>query len=212
MTDEKKKSIKLKYETSIGELQGFISLLQPSKDYRTYGTNVLIPKQEGEALAEQLKKMRQEQFILNGRKGELAKLPCEPYCKQDKETGEKTPDPQERYVIRTKLPEKNSRGELNLKPLIVNAKAQPITGNVKIGEGTKAIVHVCFSGYAVGGKVGIKAQLLGVQIIELVEYESATSISLSDFKVQEGFDGVGEDFTDNTPVAEAVEETEEEEF
>lgn len=204
MAEEKIKNVSKKYVTEKRELQGFISLLQPSQRFRTYSTNVLLTKEEGEALCEEMKKMRHEQYVLNGKKGQLADLPCTPFGKQNEDTGEFIPDPEGRYVLKTKIAEKTQSGKMNPKPMIVNAKGQPITGTLKIGEGTIAKVHVTLSGYATGGKVGITAKLLGVQIFELVEYETSSSISLSDFDVEEtGFDGVGEATTEETATQEA---------
>lgn len=207
--NSKKDYVKKRYTTGKGVLTGFISIIKPSKNYDNYQAHILISKEEGEALIKELKELQQEQFILCGKKGKLAELPCKPYTIQDENTGEEIPDPEGRYILKTGNKAHNTKGETIPRPVLINAKKQPITGKVNIGEGTTARLLVTFTGYKAPIGIGISAKLLGCQIIELVEY-SGSGFTLDAFDEEEGFDGVGEDFTE-TEAPSTEEETEEEE-
>ena len=93
---------------------------------------------------------------------------------------------------------------------MINAKKQPITGNISIGEGTIARLGVTLSGYSVAGKTGVSVKLGLVQIINLVEY-SASGFNLDEFDEEDGFDGVGDEFTDEPVETSDVEEDDDEE-
>ena len=105
-------------------------------------------------------------------------------------------------------------GKIGKRIMIINAKKQPVK-NVSIGEGTIARLGVVLSGYSVAGKTGVSVKLGLVQIIELVEYVGG-GFSTDAFDVEEGFDGVGEEFSDDLVEDEASdsedEEDEEEDF
>jgi hypothetical protein len=207
---EKINNVKKKYTTGKGELTGYISVLTPSPQYDTYNAQILLSKEEGEALTKDLTELRKEQFQLCGKKGKLVDLPIKPYMIQDEETGEETPDKEGRYVLKTGGKGHNSKGETLKKPQFINAKCQPITGSVSIGEGTIARLSIIFSGYKAPIGIGISAKLLGGQIIKLVEY--ASGFDASEFEVEEdGFDGVGAEVKEDTKPVAATEETDEEE-
>lgn len=209
MANEETKNVKEKYVTGKGELTGFIAVLQPSKRFDNYTANILLSKEEGETLTKKMKELQKEQYIISGKKGKLAPLPIEPYAIQNEDTGETTPDSEGRYLLKTGNKAHNSKGEPMPKPNFFNAKGKPITGSISIGEGTVARLSLLLSGYKAPMGIGVTAKLKGGQIINLVEYKG-NGCSMDDFEVEEGFDGVGEAFTDTTP--ETTEETEEEEF
>ena len=206
---EKTNNVKKKYTTGKGELVGYVSVLAPSRQYDTYNAQILLSKEEGEALTKDLTELRKEQFQLCGKKGKLVDLPIKPYMIQDEETGEETPDKEGRYILKTGGKGHNSKGEALAKPQFINAKCQPITGQVSIGEGTIARLSILFQGYKSPIGIGISAKLKGGQIIKLVEY--ASGFDVSDFEVEEdGFDGVGIEVKEETKPA-ATEDTDEEE-
>lgn len=196
--------------TGKGELTGFISICKPSQNYRKYQAQILLSKEEGEALVKTLEELQAAQFVKEGRKGKLAPLPCQPYAVQDKDTGKEIPDKDGRYILKTNLDETTSKGTLNPKPIVINAHKQPVTGNLNIGEGTIARLQVLFKGYKAPIGIGVSAKLKGVQIINLVEYQN-NNFSIDMFDEEEGFDGVGEEFTEEEVTTTEVEEADEEE-
>ncbi len=211
MADEQTKNIREKYVTGKGELTGFIAILKPSEKYDNYTASILLSKEEGEALTQKIKDLQKEQFIICGKKGKLAPLPIEPYMTTNEETGEQIPDEQGRYLLKTGNKAHTSKGEPKPKPKFFNAKGQVITGSISVGEGTIARLSLTLSGYKAPMGIGITAKLKGGQIIKLVEYKG-NGCSMDDFEVEEdGFDGIGEAFTDNAPVTDDT-EGEEEEF
>ena len=212
-----KEHITDKYVTGKGELTGFIALVKPSTKFNkkgTYTASILLSKEEGEALTEKLKEVRTEQFKTYGKKTKVQDLPCKPYEIIDEETGEATPDPEGRYILKTSASAYIENGKIGKRIMIINAKKQPVK-NVSIGEGTIARLGVVLSGYSVAGKTGVSVKLGLVQIIELVEYVGG-GFSTDAFDVEEGFDGVGEEFSDDLVEDEASdsedEEDEEEDF
>ena len=203
--------VKSKYTTGKGELVGYLALTKPSPQYGNYSANILLSKEEGEALVTKLKEMRKEQFKICKNKGTLKDLPCTPYATYDEASGENIPDADGRYILKTSNKAFNKDGKFVFKPQFVNAKKEFITGNLSAGEGTIAKLSIIFEGYKAGANVGISAKLLGGQIINLIEYSSRPSVSLDDFDEEEGFDGIGEEFTEEPTKSEVVPEDDEEE-
>lgn len=198
-----KEHVTAKYVTGKVELTGFIALIEPSTKFNkegVYTTYALLSKEEGETLTQKMKDIRQEQFQKYGKGTKLAELQCKPYEIINEETGETTPDPEGRYILTAKANAYIENGKPKYKPMIINAKKQSVK-NIKIGEGTIARLGVVLSGYSVAGKTGVSVKLGMVQIIELVEYTGGFSADA--FDIEEGFDGVGEDF-DNMPVTETA--------
>lgn len=190
--------VKKKYTTGKGVLVGYLALTKPSKQYGNYSANILLSKEEGSALVAQLKELRKEQFKICNNKGTLKDLPCIPYTTYDEASGENIPDGEGRYILKTTNKAYNKDGKLVFKTQFINAQKEFITGDISAGEGTIAKLSLVFEGYKAGANVGISAKLLGGQIINLVAYSNKPSISLSDFEEEEGYDGVGEDFSEDT--------------
>lgn len=191
-----KEHITEKYVTGKGELVGFIALTKPSTTYDktgAYQASILLPKDEGEALAQKIKDVRTQQFKTYGKGTKVAEITqCVPYTKVDEETGEEIPDTEGRYILKTKAKAFIKDGKVNFKPMLINAKKQAVK-DVSVGEGTVARLGILLSGYSVAGKTGVSVKLDVVQIINLVEY-SGSKPSLDAFDVEEGYDGVGEEF------------------
>lgn len=207
-----KDHITKKYVTGKGELTGFIAICKPSVKFNkkgTYSLGILLPKKEGEELTELMKEVRAEQFKTYGKKTKVQDLPCKPYEIINEETGEATPDPEGRYILKASASAYIENGKIGKRIQIINAKKQPVK-NISVGEGTIAKVGIVISGYSVAGKTGVSAKLGLVQIIELVEY-SGGAFSADDFDEEEGFDGVGEEFTDDKIDTSASEDADNEE-
>ena len=197
-----------KYVTGKGELTGFIALTKPSTKFNKQGvftTNILLSKEEGEALVEKLKTIRTEQFKKYGKGTKAAEITkCKPYTTVNEETGEEIPDPQGRYVLNANASAYIENGKIGKRIKIINAKKQEVK-NINIGEGTIARLGLNLSGYSVAGKTGVSVKLGMVQIINLVEYQNG-GFSLDAFDEEEGFDGIGEDFKDDTDTLTDTEE------
>lgn len=195
-----KQHVKDKYITGKGELTGFIALTKPSTKFNkegVYTVNILLPKEEGEALVQKIKDVRTEQFKTYGKGTKVADITkCKPYATVDEETGEEILDAEGRYILTANASAYIKDGKITNRIQIINAKKQPVK-NINIGEGTIARLGVVLSGYSVAGKTGVSVKLGLVQIINLVEYTGG-GFSLDGFDEEEGFDGVGEEFTEDT--------------
>lgn len=192
-----KEHVTEKYVTGKGELVGFIALTKPSTKFNkkgVYSANILLPKKEGEELAQKIKDIRTEQFKKYGKGTKVAEIPCIPYEIVNPETGEATLDEQGRYILKTNASAYIENGKIGKRVMILNAKKQKVK-DLNIGEGTIARLGVTLSGYSVAGKTGVSVKLGMVQIINLVEYQGG-GWSADMFDEEEGFEGVGEDFTD----------------
>lgn len=207
-----KEHITEKYVTGKGELTGFIALIKPSTKFNkngTYTANILLDAEEGKALEAKAKEVRTEQFKQFGKKTKVADLPIKPYEIVDAETGEVSADPEGRYILKTSASAYIENGKIGRRIPIINAKKQPVK-NISVGEGTIARLGVVLSGYSVAGKTGVSAKLGMVQIIELVEY-SGSGFNSDEFDEEEGFDGVGDEFTDEPVETSDAEEDEDDE-
>lgn len=210
---KEKKSVTKKYTTSKGTLTGFISIFEPSTMFNkdgVYQAHILLPKAEGEKLAEVIKEVRTEQFKTYGKGSKVAELTqCVPYTKVNEETGEEIPDAEGRYVFKTKASAFIKDGKPTAFVQVLDAKLKPIKG-IRVGEGTVAKLCVDLSGYTVAGKTGVSAKLRLVQIIDLVEYVgvSADAYGLTE---EDGYDFDGDATVEETPTEEVIEDGEGEE-
>lgn len=201
-----------KYVTGKGELTGFIGLIKPSTKFNpdgVYSADILITREEGEKLAALIKDVRTRQFKAYGKGTKVADITAvKPYETVDEETGEAIADAQGRYVIKARAKAYLNSDKGSFKLPVLNAKRQPVK-NVSIGDGTTARLSLILSGYSVAGKTGVSVKLRGVQIIDLVEYSGGVA---GDFDDEEGFDGVGEEFTEETSTPKTEENIEDEEL
>ena len=193
-----KEHVTKKIVTPKGELTGFIALTKPSTKFNkqgVYTVNILLSKEEGEKVFQEIKDIRTEQFKKYGKGTKVAEITkCKPYTKVDEETGEEVPDKEGRYILTANNSAYIENNKISFRPQLFNAKKQPVK-NISVGEGTIARLGVTLSGYSVAGKTGVSVKLGMVQIINLVEYQGG-GWSADMFDEEEGFEGVGEDFTD----------------
>lgn len=196
-----KKNVSKKYTTGKGELTGFVALSKPSTKFdktgkNGYVANILLSKEEGEALVTELKAIRTEQFKTYGKGTKVTDIPCQPYETVNEETGEASPDSQGRFILKTKASAYIENGKAKFRPCIYNAKKQ-LVNDINVSEGSIVRLSLILSGYSVAGKTGVSAKLKGCQIIQLVEYNGGDVAN--DFDEEEGFDGVGTEFEEETP-------------
>lgn len=80
------------------------------------------------------------------------------------------------------------------KPKLFDSKGKPITGDVKIGNGSKIKVSGGFGAYDKGANTGVTLYLNAVQIIDLVEWAGSSAFGEEDggFVADESFDAPAE--------------------
>lgn len=205
-----RKNIKpTKYVTGKGELTGFISIFKPSTKFNAQGVyraEILLPKEEGEKLVELMKNVRTEQFKAYGKGSKVTDITrCVPYTTVNEETGEETPDPQGRYILKATANAYIKDGVIGYKPQVKDAKCHEIK-NASVGAGTIAKLGILIGGYTVAGKTGVTVKLGLVQIIDLVEYGGGMNFDITE---EEGFEGTEENFKE--PEAKAAETAPDEE-
>lgn len=208
----KQEHVTKKYTTGKGQLVGYISLQTPSTKFDkdgVYSTSILLSKEEGEKLAEEIKAVRTEQFKKFGKGTKVAELTqCTEYTTVDEETGEETPDEEGRYILKAKAGAYIKDGKPTFKPQLFDSKGNKISIS-NIGAGTVAKVAVELSGYSVAGKTGVSVKLKAVQIIDLVEFGGGSAESYG-FGEEEGFEGTEE--VEETKAVETSEDDEDEDF
>lgn len=192
-----KDSVSKKLVTGKGELTGFISVFKPSTKFDkdgTYQANIILPKEEGERIAAEIKAVRTEQFKTYGKGTKVADLTqCVPLTIVDDETGEETPDVEGRYVFKTKAKAFIKDGVPTAFVKVMDSKLKPMT-NASIGAGTVAKLGVILSGYCVAGKTGVSVKLKMVQILDLVEYAGGGNPEEFGFTVEVEAEEGEEDF------------------
>ena len=218
MAKTTRESVIEKYTTGKGELTGFIGVFEPSTKFNkegVYSANILLPKEEGEKLAEKIKEIRTKQFKTYGKKTKVADLTrCVPYGTVNEETGEEIPDSEGRYILKTTAKAFIEKGKPKVKIPVFDAKQNPVK-DVRIGSGTIARLSISLEGYSVAGKTGVSVKLKAVQIIDLVEYGNgdAESYGFGDedgsFEFVETEEADEKEFDEET---ESEDEDEEEDF
>lgn len=192
----KRESVIKKYTTGKGELTGFIGVFEPSTKFNkegVYSANILLPQEEGEKLAAEIKNIRTEQFKTYGKKTKVTDLTrCVPYGIVNEETGEETPDTEGRYILKTTAKAFIENGKPKVKIPVFDAKQNPVQ-DVRIGAGTIARLSVSLEGYSVAGKTGVSVKLKALQIIDLVEYGNGNAESYGFGDEDGSFDVTDED-------------------
>lgn len=154
----------------------------------TYSIQVTIPEEEAAGICEYLDKVVQERFDEEVKakpkmKNSLStKAGYEPHYDKD---GNETGLVEFRFKLKAKVQTRD--GSLyDQKPIVVDAKRNPMDSNNLIGNGS--IVKVAFEPvpYVMAStkQVGVSLRLKGVQVIELVEYGNGGA---SMFDEEEGF-------------------------
>lgn len=209
----KRESVIKKYTTGKGELTGFIGVFEPSTKFNkegVYSANILLPQEEGEKLAAEIKNIRTEQFKTYGKKTKVTDLTrCVPYGIVDEETGEETPDAQGRYILKTTAKAFIENGKPKVKIPVFDAKQNPVQ-DVRIGAGTIARLSISLEGYSVAGKTGVSVKLKALQIIDLVEYGNGSAESYG-FGDEDGSFEFSEDDAEEETTTDVEEDEDDEE-
>lgn len=193
-----KDSISKSFTTCVGEVTGFISVAKPSvlfdKD-GLYFLNILIPKEVGIEYVKTIEQLTDEQFEKyrkNNKKIEITA--CVPYVEVVKDDKgriiKETPDPEGRYILKTKNKAYIKDGEIGLKIPVFDSKLKPVT-NVNFGVGSKVKLGVSFDGYSSNLGTGVSVKLRAVQLLEVCSFGNRKAQDF--FTEEEGFEFVEED-------------------
>ena len=209
----KNKAVK-KITTPVGTLVGFISVLEPSTKFNpegVYRAELLLPAAQGEEIANTILEVRTEQYKKYGAGSAVQPLTrCVPYTTINPATGEVVPDPEGRYILKTTAKAFVENGVAQNKIGVFDAACKPLKG-IKIGEGTNAKLSISLEGYTVAKKTGVSVKLVGMQILDLVEYGSG-SASACGFTNEDGYTADEIPFEKDTPSPVTVEDETEEDF
>lgn len=154
----------------------------------TYSIQVTIPEEEAAGICEYLDKVVQERFDEEVKakpkmKNSLStKAGYEPHYDKD---GNETGLVEFRFKLKAKVQTRD--GSLyDQKPIVVDAKRNPMDSNNLIGNGSTVKVAFEPIPYVMAStkQVGVSLRLKGVQVIELVEYGNGGA---SMFDEEEGF-------------------------
>lgn len=207
-----KDSIRVKYSTGLGEVVGFVSVTKPSTKFDKdglYQLNILIDEKEGKALHKKIEEIIQEQyekFRKNNKKAEITA--CIPYTKVEKDEDgriiKETPDPDGRYVLKTKNKAYIKDGKVGQKIQVFDSKLNPVDV-VNFGEGSKVKLGITLEGYSSNLGTGVSVKLRAVQIIEVNNYGG--------FKAEDFFgEEDGYEYSEDEEAVTADEEDEEADF
>lgn len=202
--------------TPKGELKGYSAIFEPSTKFDKkglYNANILLSKEEGEAILALAKEVQKTQFKeFKKGKEKLAEIQSiKPFSTID-DDGKEILDEEGRYILKTKNSARIKDGVAGFKVAVFDSKVKPVK-KVNIGEGSIVKLKCDISGYNVGGKVGVSIRLVAVQIIKFVAY-SGTNAAEGFEEEAEGFE-YGEDELEeenSSSEAEENEEDEEEDF
>lgn len=196
--------------TPKGTLTGFNAIFKPSDKFNkegVYSADIILTKEEGEAVFEAVKAVRTAQFknFKKGKGDAVAEITSiKPVATVNEETGEKTLDPEGKWILKTKAKAGLKDGVATNKIAVFDAKGKPVK-SCKIGAGSTVRLKLDLVGYTVAGKIGVSVKLLAVQIINLVEYQggAGSGASFDGFDVEEGYE-----FDENAVEEEETAETE----
>lgn len=154
----------------------------------TYSIQVTIPEEEAAGICEYLDKVVQERFDEEVKakpkmKNSLStKAGYEPHYDKD---GNETGLVEFRFKLKAKVQTRDG-SMYDQKPIVVDAKRNPMDSNNLIGNGSTVKVAFEPIPYVMAStkQVGVSLRLKGVQVIELVEYGNGGA---SMFDEEEGF-------------------------
>ena len=175
--------------TPSGEVTGYSRIFEPSTKFNKsgiYSLDILLSKEDGEEVFKAVKLVQREQ-ITNFRKKEQIQpiQSIAPYTTQN-DDGEDIPDPEGRYLLKTRAKANIQDSKIMNKIGVFDAKGRPVK-QVNMGAGSIVKLKLDIAGYTVAGKLGVSVRLLAVQILKLVEYQSQAN-SFAGFGAEEGFE------------------------
>lgn len=189
--------------TPKGVLTGFNAIFEPSVKFNkegAYNANIILSKEDGEAILATVKAVQKEQFKNFKQKNDkLAEIKSIAPISETTDDGEIVFDPDGRYILKSKNTANIKDGVIGKRIAVFDSKLKPVK-KLNLGEGSEVKLKISISGYSVAGNVGVSIRLEAVQVFKYVAYESVSG-NADGFEAEEG------GFDVETDVAE--EETEE---
>ncbi len=155
----------------------------------TYSIDVIVPEDEAASICEQLDNLCEEEFNNHVKANPKLKVSLsirKPYAPELDENGDETGN----IVFRAK---KNAGGVRKdgskwkgSAPIVMDAKRNPVTG-ILIGNGSTVKVAIDLVPYMMQAtkQVGLSCRLVGLQVIELIEYAGKSMFDEEDGFVAE---------------------------
>ena len=172
-----RESITEKLTTSIGEVEGYVCVPEPSTKFNTegeYSINILVSEKEAKALIKKIEAIierQYERYRKNSKKVEITAV--KPYVKVEKDENgriiKETPDSEGRYIIKAKNKAYIKNGVVGQKIPIFDSKLNPING-VKFGAGSKVRLGLTLEGYSTNLGTGVSVKLRMVQVLEMASF------------------------------------------
>jgi len=149
-----------------------------------FSTKLAIPSEHAGDLLGKLEEFAEESYKTQCKEQKKQKLKRynhpweEEYDKDGQATGN--------ILFKFKMRAKTRQG-VDLRPVLVDAKKNPMTD--RVGSGSKIKVAFEARGWFVPSLgAGVSLRLRGVQVIELVEYSAGTSATSLGFEEEDGFE------------------------
>lgn len=180
-----------------------------------YKVNLKIPADKATALCKQLDKLVDDMFdriVEEQPKIKTKIIKNAPYEADTDDQGNETGDLVFKFKQKAAIHSKKTGKTYEVKPKVFDAKGQPITTAINLGNGS--VVKVAFepSPYFVPSSkaVGVTLRNFDIQVIELVEYGASNSV----FGEEEGFEYDEEDnaVQDTDFTSEEEDDSEEDDF
>lgn len=211
-----KKCVYTTVMTPKGIVTGYSTLFKPSTTFNkkgVYSVNLLLNKEDGEALAAQVKEVQKEQFKNFKKTGDKLTeiLAIKPLTTVNEETGEETADAEGRYILKAKNSAQIEDDVINFHVAVFDSKLKPIK-TLKLGEGSVLRLKLDLVGYSMANKVGVSIKLKAAQVIEYVPYSEQANAA-EGFEVEEGFELEDEEIeAEEAKATDEVGEDEEDDF
>tara|TARA_Y100000588_G_C14110978_1_gene862986 strand:- start:64 stop:663 length:600 start_codon:yes stop_codon:yes gene_type:complete len=166
-----------------------------------YSTKLAIPAEHAGDILEQLEAFSNESYksLCKEQRKPKLKRHDNPWDEEYDRDGQPTGNILFKFKMRAK-----TRQGLDLRPVLVDAKRQPMTD--AIGSGSKMKVAFEARGWFVASLgAGVTLRLRGVQVLNLVEFSAGTSASSLGFDEEQGFETVAKSDSESIKDDESVE-------
>lgn len=193
-----KESISKNYTPETAITVGYVNVFEPSTKFDkdgVYQLNALISAKEGKKIrkiCEETLDSQYEKFRKNSKKMDITA--CVPYVEVEKDDKgciiKETPDPEGRYILKTKNKAYIRDGEIGQRIPVFDSKLKPVK-NLKFGAGSKVKLGISIEGYSSNLGTGVTIKLKAVQILEVQGFNTHKAEDF--FTEEEGFEYTEED-------------------
>lgn len=193
---------------------GWACVTKPSTKFDAdglYSLDLIVSKEAGQSLSERLKAAAVESkknFLANEKdakkKAAIQKFEISvPVAPEVDDEGNETDNVVFKFKAKAKIKPKNKEA-FEKRIAIFDAKKNPIVGKI-VGRGStvKAAFEIVPYCMAATKKAGVTLRLSAVQVINLVEPQAGGNADSYGFGEEEGYDGGGSAFNEETPSSDA---------